>query len=133
MIYSISGVQYSTVGHSSLDLSSSIVSVPVVPQPGHDVLVLVEVTVHGPRQDLDLRVVLGHGLQTLGAADQVEEENIFSFDSAVLNSESFTESAETEKDPTLRTSRALMAEPPVANIGSTRMTKLSLIFFGSFL
>ena len=54
-------------------LSSPVVSVSVVSQSRHNVLVLVEMTVHGSCQDADLRVVLGHGSQTLGAADQVEE------------------------------------------------------------
>ena len=116
-------------------LISPVVSVSVVAQSGYYVLVLVEVAVHGSRQDPDLRVVLGHGSQTLRTTNKVEEEDVLCLHSVVLNMERLllTPLRIFVGRLTFRTSRALMADPPVASIGSTRMTKLSLMFFGSFL
>lgn len=117
-------------------LHCSIISVAIISQSGHDVLVLVEVAVHGPGDDADLGVLLGHGPQTLGAAHEVQEENIFCLDTVLLKYlgsiflDSFNNHSTAQ---TFNTVSALIADPPVASIGSTRMTKLSLIFFGNFL
>lgn len=52
-------------------------------QPGHDVLVLVERLVDPRRDDLDLRVRVVHGLEALGARDEVEEDDALLRDAMV--------------------------------------------------
>ena len=63
---------------------SLVVAVSVVPEPWHDVAVLVEPLVDRPRDDLDLGVGLVEGPQSLGGADEVQELDVALADAVVL-------------------------------------------------
>ena len=65
-------------------LRCSIISVSIISKAGDDVLVLIKMAVHGPRDDAYLGILFGHSPQTLGAAHEVQEENISCLDTFFL-------------------------------------------------
>ena len=65
-------------------LIRTIVPIPIVPQAWHNILVFIQMAVHGPRDNADLGVGRGHCLKTLWAAHQIKEQDVLSLHPMVL-------------------------------------------------
>ena len=91
--------------------SDTVVSVTKVTQTWNNVLVLIQAFVNSSSDDLHIGILGLECLDSLWRCQQVQKED------SPLES---------------KTSTAIMALPPVANIGSNKKTYLSLMSSGNF-